>query len=104
MLLGLLLDISGTLVELHPPSDPAAMAEVVMLNIELNGAHDNGHYELHLDGLTVGLEFQWQAGAFGEDAIVVTPPEGVFCEPVDCRIVVPEGQRGTVLLFDFVGY
>jgi hypothetical protein len=99
-----LLDISGTVVDFVPPRDPAAVAEVRMDNFELNGSSDNGTYWLNLDGVPVAVRFEWEAGLGGEDALVVLPPAGMFCEPADCRVVVPERQAGSVLLFDYVGY
>jgi hypothetical protein len=102
-LLGLLLDLSGTVITLQPSPDPAALAEVVMDNVDLNDSRDNGSYPLSLDGLTVEVEFIWQYRGESADAVVVIPPDGILCVPEDCTAVVPEGQRGGVTLFDWRG-
>jgi hypothetical protein len=93
-ILALLLDLSGTIITLQPSPDPAAVAEVVMDNVDLNDSRDNGTYPLSMPGLTVEVEFIWQHDASGDDAVVVLPPDGITCLPVDCTAVVPEGKRG----------
>lgn len=74
--LALALDLSGTLIALVPPRDPAALAEVTVENFQMNGPHDNGTYPLELDGLVVLVTFHWEYGPAGEDAVIVTPPPG----------------------------
>jgi hypothetical protein len=98
-----LLDLSGTLITLQPSPDPAALAEVVIDNVEMNDSRDNGTYPMAMPGLTVEVQFIWQADAYGADAVIVTPPDGILCIPEDCTAVVPEGTRGGVTLFDWRG-
>ena len=102
-ILALLLDLSGTIITLQPSPAPSAVAEVVMENVDANHSGHNGFYPLSMPGLTVEVEFIWQYTGGGDDAVVVTPPDGFVCIPEDCTAVVPEGQRGGVTLFDWRG-
>lgn len=101
--LALLLDLSGTIIELRPSETPRAEAEVVMRNLPLNGPHDNGVYTLSLGELVVGVEFVWEFGPEGEDGLLVIPPDGMICEPLDCIMSPAEGFEGKVTLFPWEG-
>lgn len=97
------LSISGTIVTLAPAEAPA-VAQVTMDNVSLNGSRDNGIYPLAMPGLVVEIEFQWQADELtGADGLTVIPPDGYVCQPLDCRMVVLEGNSGTVLLMEWIG-
>lgn len=100
--------ISGTIVALQPSLEPGAAAEMTVANFELNGSVDNGTYHLSMPeatggGLTVQVIFTWDQGDAGEDRIEVIPPAGFYCEPMDCAVVVPEGQAGRVVIFPWMG-
>ncbi len=101
--LALLLDLSGTIVDLRPTDAPGALAEVVFENIATNDERETGDYLLTLDGLTVGLRFIWNGAMAGADAIEVTPPDGVICKPTSCRLELLEGTRGAVVLYPWEG-
>lgn len=104
MILALLLELSGTQTTMRPSTDPAAVADVVMLNMMQNDQQDEVEFVLDLDGLLVDGFFDWDAGPLGADSVVITPPKGMFCEPADCVLTVPEGLTGVLRLYDFVGY
>lgn len=97
------ISISGTMVRLEP-ADAPAVARVVMDNIDLNSSRDNGLYVLTLDGLTVEALFKWEADPFtGADGLTILPPDGYTCDPIDCAMTVPEGDRGVVFIIDWRG-
>lgn len=97
------LDISGSTVTLEPSADPAAFADVVFVNDLSNGPTDTGTYTLVQDGITVGVAFTWDANFIGMDQVVITPPLGITCLPVECMVTVIEGQTGRVTLFWYQG-
>lgn len=97
------LDISGSKVTMEPPADPSAFADVVFYNDLSNGPTDTGAYILQDFGVVIGIKFTWDASFIGADQIIVTPPMGMTCIPVDCTVTVIEGQTGRVALFEFVG-
>lgn len=99
----LLLDLSGTLILLQPPADPAALAEVYFENAAVNDERHNGTYTISGEGLTVDIEFMWNAAHGGMDRIRVIPPTGVECVPMDCTSTVLEGFKGVVVLYDWRG-
>ena len=97
------LDISGSTVTLEPSADPQAFADVVFHNQLSNGPRDTGEYTLSQDGITIGVAFTWDRNFVGMDQIVVTPPAGMTCIPVDCTATVVEGQTGRVTLLPWQG-
>lgn len=97
------LDISGSTVTLEPSADPAAFADVVFVNDLSNGPTDTGSYTLVQDGITVDVAFTWDANFIGMDQVVITPPLGMTCLPVECMVTVIEGQTGRVTLFWYQG-
>ena len=97
------ISISGTMISLEPSDQPGIVAIVTMENVSLNGPDDNGDYTVAMPGMTVGVRFVWEVGAWGEDQITVTPPPGILCKPASCEIVAREGQTGSVALYEFVG-
>jgi hypothetical protein len=103
ILLALALDISGSIVTLQPSAEPGAIAEVIFDNRPNNSLMDNGGYEAAMPGLTVGVRFDWEVSQFGSDAVTITPPDGVICDPASCRIEALEGYSGRVVLFDWRG-
>lgn len=102
-LMSSILDLSGTVISLQPTTQPGAIAEVVMDNVYVNGVQDNGTSTLTMDGLSVAVTFEWDAGEGGSDAITVTPPDGIVCVPADCILIVPEEQSGALYLYDWQG-
>ena len=92
-------DISGSIITLSQPLDGDAVAQIDMMNQPTNGLKDNGGFTLSIPGLTVGVEFIWQQNQAGHDAIRVLPPEGIFCVPMDCTLIVPESDSGSMQLF-----
>lgn len=97
------LDLAGTLVTLQDSAHPTAFAEIVMQNEPVNGAGDNGEHILILRDFPVVVEFVWNRGPAGEDAIIVTPPDGVICDPGTCVLELPENETGTLYLFRWEG-
>ena len=95
--------ISTTLLTLQPSQEPGAAAEVVMHNELTNGPQDDGAYSMTLDGQSFGVRFEWDAGAYGADRVVIIPPRGMTCEPFTCDMMVPEGQTAKVVLFWVLG-
>jgi hypothetical protein len=74
------------------------VAEVQFDNRPQNGQLDEIDFDLTLNGLSVVVAFDWNVVA-DDDAIMVTPPEGYTCDPVDCTLTLSEGARGTLWLF-----
>lgn len=102
ILFALALDISGTIITLQHTTEPGAIAEVVMHNHINNSPLDNSRHELTLDGLTIDLRFEWNRSG-DDDAVIVTPPDGVLCIPADCVLMLPEGQGGKLILYEWLG-
>jgi hypothetical protein len=96
--------LSGTIIALQPSTAPGAIAEVEMYNHAANGPHDEGSHTLTLDGLNVGISFDWDAEGKQADAITVMPPDGVLCEPASCVLMLDEGETGALILYEFVGF
>lgn len=98
------LSLSGTIIDIAPTDDQGAVAEVTIANAERNGPQDDGTYTLPFaDGL-ISVVFTWDAGLDGDDRIVVLPPAGFTCLPVDCTAVVPENGNGRVLILPYIGF
>jgi hypothetical protein len=97
-------ETARTTVSIAPSAKPGELAVVTLQNAYVNDGGDDGTYVLTLDGMTVGIEFLWDADSvLGSDRITVTPPQGVTCEPEDCAVTVMEGFSGTVILIDWRG-
>lgn len=97
------ISISGTIVSLEPSPVLGELAIVTMENIALNNQLDNGEYSLSIPEVSVTVEFTWEVGMFGQDQIVVVPPDGVICVPENCTMTPMEGQTGRVVLIDWRG-
>jgi hypothetical protein len=98
------LSLSGTIIDIAPTNEAGAVAEVTIHNLEMNGPHDDGSYVLPFaDGL-IGVNFTWDGGIDGADMILVIPPAGFTCLPVDCMAVVPENGNGRVLILPYIGF
>jgi hypothetical protein len=94
-----------TTVEIEPSDQPGELAVVTLQNEHVNQGSDTGDYSLTLDGVTFGIVFAWDHDPLlGSDRITVIPPAGITCAPTDCGVTVPEGQAGSVILFDYVGF
>jgi len=98
-----MLDISGTTITLRPTERPDAQAEIVMRNNMMNNQHDNSEHVLTMGDLVVYAEFAWDYGPVGADALIVTPPDGMVCDPGHCVLEVGEGQTGTLYLLPWEG-
>lgn len=98
-----LLDISGTHVTLGPTDHSFAYAEVWLHNEASNSASDEATHVMLYDGLSVSVTFDWERGLYGEDAIIVTPPDGYVCEPINCEAIVMETFSGVIYLVPFMG-
>lgn len=95
---------AATTVTLARSDEPGELATVTLKNAHVNDGNDTGTYWLTLDGLTVEVDFTWDADPLlGSDRITVYPPGGITCEPQDCAITVMEGFSGQVVLFDWRG-
>lgn len=103
MILALLLSLSGTIITIEPPSDPAAWAEVVMTNRNVNGPLDEITTEMWFNGKAVGIEFEWDHQG-PADAIIVTPPDGMFCIPETCVLILDEDTTGSLFIFEWLGF
>ena len=99
----LALIISGTVITLQPTDHPGAQAEITMHNEMMNDERDNGEHVMNLGDLSVWVEFAWNHDLLGNDAIVVTPPDGMICKPLSCVLVVEEGHSGTMYLMPWEG-
>jgi len=91
--------LRGTTVTLQASPRHGAAAEIVLDNREVNSGSDEATFTLTLDGLTVGVAFDWDQGADGADAVLVTPPEGYMCYPASCVLSVAERHVGTLWIF-----
>jgi hypothetical protein len=90
--------LSGTPVTLRETQAPGALAEVHMHNRTVNGPQDQHSFTLTLGDITVGARFDWNHTG-DDDAVIVTPPDGLFCDPADCVLVVPEDAEGVLLIY-----
>jgi hypothetical protein len=95
-------DLSGSTITLQHTQRPGAEAEVHFDNLMRNGMQDEIGFDLTLNGLSVMVHFDWNVTG-DDDAILVTPPEGYTCEPVDCKLTLSEGDKGTLWLFSIEG-
>jgi hypothetical protein len=97
-------EYGGTTVNIAPSDQPGQWAVVTFTNEHVNDGGDTGDYTLTLDGVVIGIEFAWDQNPItGADQITVVVPFGLTCEPSDCIAIVPEGQVGTVIIYDFWG-
>lgn len=94
--------LSGSVVTLQATTEPGAIAEVIFDNRMVNDADDNGTYALSMDGLSIAVDFLWNAEG-SADRITVTPPDGVLCRPSSCALTLPEDQSGRMFLYEWVG-
>lgn len=95
-----IVNLSGSTAVLRPTLHPGAIAEMVFDNQTTNDRDDVKSYRAVLGDLVIPFNFEWQTGrAMVDDAIVLHPPEGVNCLPVDCRMQVKEHASGVLYLF-----
>jgi hypothetical protein len=86
-------------ISIGPADRPGALAKVTFRNEPVNGGPNEGDQpDLLFDGLVVGVRFYWQANGTTDDAIELTPPEGVVCVP-SCYLQVHETATGHVYLY-----
>lgn len=94
--------IMGSLVTLGP-AEPPADARVTFFNHESNSEADERDYPMHWDGIDITARFNFNVDAYGADQVVITPPLGWTCEPVDCTATVLEGFTAEIQLFAWKG-
>lgn len=92
--------VTGSTITLQDTARAGAVAEVIFDNRMMNGPPDNGDYTLHHRDMTATFAFKWTGG---DDTIIITPPDGTVCLPVDCAMTVIEGGVGTLYLFSAEG-
>ncbi len=102
MIFALLLDLSGTTITLQPTTQPGAIAEIVMDSRNTNGPQDEVGTFLDLGDLHVGIHFDWNHDG-SQDAIKVSPPDGVICEPATCVLSLEEDTVGVLYLYGWEG-
>lgn len=73
-------DVSHSTLTLQGTEEPGAVAELVFDNNATNSAGDNGIYTLTHEGLSVAVQFEWNAGGTA-DRITVEAPEGYIASP-----------------------
>lgn len=95
------ISIGGTLVTMAEGASPV-VAQITMQNLPVNAPHDNGPVVLTIPHLTVDAVFSYGDGLVADD-LIVTPPDGTYCDPVDCVLRVEEGDTGTLRLMEWVG-
>jgi hypothetical protein len=95
------ISISGTMVTISEAASPV-VAEIGMTNLPMNGSYDEHPVVLSLPSLTVDATFDWDEEGQA-DALIVTPPDGTYCEPRSCVLRVDEGDTGTLRLMEWVG-
>jgi hypothetical protein len=87
-------------VAIGPSRRPGALADVTFDNVPVNNQLDTGQTRrLVGQGLTVSVQFTYNADRFGADRVTLTPPDGVMCWP-SCEMTVMEGMAQTVTLYD----
>lgn len=102
MIWALLLDLSGTIITMQPTAQPGAIAEIVMDNRRMNGSHDEIGTFLEMPGLSIGVHFDWNVEG-DDDALIVSPPDGIICVPSSCVLQVPENEVGILYLYAWEG-
>lgn len=94
------------------PSDDLNVAAIVTFeNRSMNLSSDEGtkvldfihekYGELQIS-VTFGFNIDGTPGT-GADSIKIVAPDGFFCVPQNCEVVVMEGQTGEILLIEFTG-
>ena len=95
-------NLLGTTITLQDSARPAAVAEIRVYNTPNNGAYHDGTYPMSHNGLSLTAQFIWNFEG-RNDAVIVTPPDGYSCDPVDCMLSLPESTGGTIYLFSLEG-
>ena len=94
----------ATTVSIEPSDEPGVFGVVTFTNEYVNDGGDTGSYTLTLEEVVIGIEFAWDQNPItGADQITVVVPFGLTCDPSSCIAIVPEGQVGTVVIYDFWG-
>lgn len=100
--------IAGSMVIMGPVEIPEtapenAVAQIIFENTSTNSELDNKEHLLSLEGFDVFVRFHFNSGVGGADSIIVTPPIGWTCDPVDCRLELLEGYSGIMFLMPWEG-
>lgn len=95
------ISISGTKVTIREGDSPV-VAIITQWNSPSNMPGDNGPIVLTLPHLRVNATFIYGDGLVADD-LIVTPPDGTYCDPVDCVLRVEEEDSGVLRLMEWVG-
>lgn len=95
--------ISGSLVILGPTEYPNAIAQVEFRNQNTNSNYDQRDYALSNDEVDLIVTFDYNVDKSGQDSVLVTPPIGWTCLPLDCRLTLMEGYSDFIYLFPWEG-
>ena len=91
-------NLNSTL-ELHEPTDPAAVATVTFRNETVHSGDEQ--FTLTYDGLTVLFLFDWQFNDSQAERVTIEPPDGYVARPYE--IVVSEGQTAVAHIYKWEG-
>jgi len=90
----------STYVEMHAPTDPAAVATITYQNMQVNSMHDTGRYVIEWQCIEAVVFFVWNHNG-SPDAIQVTVPPGYIAIPPD--LSVQEGVVDVVQIYKWAG-
>lgn len=96
-------DFAGSIVTLAPSEAPGYTAQITLDNIQTNGPQDERTVPLSIPGVDALVTFDWDSGENGADSIIVTPPDGMACDPASCVLEVPENDTGVLYLYEWTG-
>ncbi|MEM1129295.1 MAG: hypothetical protein AAGH83_02120 [Pseudomonadota bacterium] len=88
--------IMRSTVEITPTDEPGAVAEIHFHNTGTHMRGDNGRYTVERDGLSVDIEFTWNAVG-QSDRIRIFPPDGYVALPP--QLIPGEYESGVSLLY-----
>jgi hypothetical protein len=86
---------ADTHVTIQPTAQPGAVAEVHIHDAYVNRQGDNGPYFVSWNGMTVMIEFTYNAA--GADHFVIVPPAGFMAVPPE--ISIPEHEAEVILIY-----
>lgn len=85
-----------SVMELLPPSQPRAVADLRFLNQDLHNFRQT-QVTLTLGDITVTVALEINIDGPGSDRITVTPPPGFIAVPAS--LIVPEGASGIITIY-----
>lgn len=86
-------------IELHQPTDPAAVATVTFRNETVHATDEQ--FTLTFEGITVLFLFDWQYMDGSEERVTIEPPDGYIARPYE--IIVPEGETAVAHIYKWNG-